>query len=159
MQTLDSSSIIYAWDNYPPKQFPPMWKWIATQVRSGKFVLSQVAFKEVKDKFADIAVWLMSHEVEILDITDEIVQTAFAIKALLGITEDQYGGGVGENDIFVIATAKVLQVPLIADEAIQNILPQNKKNYKIPAVCSMDDVNVKCKSFLEVLRDSNEVFG
>ena len=159
MQIFDSSSIIYAWDNYPPKQFPPMWHWIGTLVQTQQLTLSQVAHKEVKDKYSDITDWLAKHEVEILDVTEKIFQEALIIKKLLGIQEDRYGGGVGENDILIIATAKAAQVELVADEAIQHKLPQNMKNYKIPAVCSLSQINVQCLSFLDVLRNSDEVFG
>ena len=32
MQTFDASSMIYAWDNYPIEQFPPLWDWMGVQV-------------------------------------------------------------------------------------------------------------------------------
>jgi len=47
MLAFDASSIIHAWDNYPEKQFPPLWEWISDNIESGEFVMAQVAFEEV----------------------------------------------------------------------------------------------------------------
>jgi len=44
MQTFDASSMIYAWDNYPPGQFPGLWEWMGKQIELEEFVMSEVAF-------------------------------------------------------------------------------------------------------------------
>jgi hypothetical protein len=58
MQVFDASSMIYAWDNYPIKQFPPLWKWIAQQIKERLLVMPRVAFEEVADKTPDCGDWL-----------------------------------------------------------------------------------------------------
>ncbi|MEI8096401.1 MAG: DUF4411 family protein [Spirochaetales bacterium] len=88
-----------------------------------------------------------------------ILIKALEIKGLLGILEDKYGAGVSENDLIIIASAQVHGVSLVSQEARQPNLPQTKRvNYKIPAVCSLPQVNVRCLSFLDYLRTANQVF-
>jgi len=53
MQVFDASSMIYAWDNYPVKQFPALWKWIAGQIEQKLLVMPRVAFEEVAGKTPD----------------------------------------------------------------------------------------------------------
>jgi len=74
------------------------------------------------------------------------------IKTLLGIVEEQYTKGVGENDLFIIAMAKETSTILVSEESRQNNLPALKSNYKIPAVCNMQEVQVECINFLELLK-------
>jgi hypothetical protein len=45
MRVFDASSMIYAWDNYPERQFPGLWDWMAKQVEEENIVLPSVAFK------------------------------------------------------------------------------------------------------------------
>ncbi len=47
MQVFDASSMIYAWDNYPMRQFPGLWEWMATQIGEKKLMMPSVAFDEV----------------------------------------------------------------------------------------------------------------
>jgi hypothetical protein len=42
--------MIYAWDNYPVRQFPGLWEWMATQIEERKLVMPSVAFEEVAHK-------------------------------------------------------------------------------------------------------------
>ena len=79
-------------------------------------------------------------------------RTAQQIKTLLAIIEEEYTKGVGENDLFIISIAKETTTTLVSEEARQNNLPSLKSNYKIPAVCEMPEVGVKCISFIELLK-------
>jgi predicted nucleic acid-binding protein len=159
MQVFDASSMIYAWDNYPIDQFPPLWAWFAAQVQAGQILFPSVAFSEVAAKTPDCAVWLEDQGVGKLSVTNAIAQAALAIKGQLGIVNDQYGAGVGENDIFIVATAQVHGHTLVSDEAVQRIPPLSLKKYKIPAVCGMHGVGVTCISFLTFVKQSGAVFG
>jgi predicted nucleic acid-binding protein len=159
MQTFDASSMIYAWDNYPINQFPSLWSWMARQITEGTFVMSRVAFEEVEGKYPPCADWLKEQEVALTDITDEIVQKAFRIKQLLGIEGDKYHPkGVGENDIFIIATAHIEDSELVSDEGRQKDTPKLKSKMKIPAVCLLEEITVPCINFLELIKRSGEVF-
>lgn len=160
MPVFDASSMIYAWDNYPIKQFPPLWNWIARQIEGKILVMPRVAFDEVADKAPDCGNWLKENELELIDVSNTILADALRIKGLLLIVGDNYHAkGVGENDIFIIATARTHKGELVSDEARQPGLPAILAKRKIPAVCSMREVNVPCINFLEYIRRSDEIFG
>lgn len=160
MRDIDASSIVYGWDNYPIEQFPKVWDWLAMQIKSGELTISKVAMDEVESVSPDCAAWLKEQGIERKTVDNAIAATAVSIKNDLGIANDNYHQeGVGENDIFIIATAKVTGVELISDENRQNTLPANTKKYKIPAVCAMPTVSVNCINFVDYIKQSNQVFG
>lgn len=159
MEVFDASSMIYAWDNYPERQFPGLWDWMAIQVREKKLRMPSVAFDEVVAKTPDCGKWLKANGLEQLKITDVIVQDAMRIKGLLSIRDDNYHPkGVGENDLFIVATARAHRADLVSDEERQRNLPKVASKRKIPAVCDMHEVAVRCINFIEYLRGSDVVF-
>lgn len=159
MHVFDASSIIHAWDNYPVENFPPMWEWIAEQIEVGEFAIPQVALEEVLKKSPECGRWLKDHGIAILPLTNEALRIAVEMKHAIGIVEDNYhADGVGENDLLIIATAKSNGTTLVSDEKRQFSLPANTARYKIPAVCNLPSVNVQCKSFIELIRDSGAIF-
>jgi hypothetical protein len=85
-------------------------------------------------------------------LTATSLATAQNIKNLLGIVEEKYTKGVGEKDLLIISIAKENKKILVSDESRQNKLPALKSNYKIPAVCDMPEVNIKCVNFLDLLK-------
>jgi hypothetical protein len=160
LQTFDASSILYAWDNYPPEQFPPLWQWIAGKITSGDFSIPSVAFEEVDSRLPDCAQWLTEKNVTRLEMSNDIMLEALRIKKLLGIGDEGYGTkGVGENDLLIIATAKIHELQLISNEGRQALLPKVLANCKIPAVCGMASVDVPCVDFITLIKESDQVFG
>lgn len=116
--------MIYAWDNYPPQQFPPLWRWVGNEISDGRFVMPKVAFDEVKDNAPDCAQWLRDQDVDRIDVSNDIIHEAFRIKNLLGIQDDKYHPkGVGENDLLIIATAAIEGIDLVSNEGRQNQIP------------------------------------
>jgi len=159
MQVFDASSMIYAWDNYPIRQFPGLWKWITTQIEENRLAMPGVAFDEVEHKTPECAEWLQKNNLIQLEITNAIVQDAKRIKQLIGVIEDNYHPkGVGENDLFIIATARAHSAELISDEERQPALPKEPTKRKIPAVCSMKEVGVPCFNFIEFIKRSGAIF-
>jgi Domain of unknown function (DUF4411) len=160
MQVFDASSMIYAWDNYPVGQFPRLWKWIAGQIEQRRLVMLRVAYDEVANKAPDCGEWLRENDLQQLEISNAILQGAMRIKELLGIVDDNYHAkGVGENDIFIIATARAQRAELVSDEERQPTLPNIPSKRKIPAVSAMNEVGVPCINFIEYIKRSGEVFG
>lgn len=158
MPAFDASSMIYAWDNYPVRQFPGLWEWVAVQVEGKSLVMPSVAFEEVENKTPDCGEWLKDKDLEQLEISNSIVQSAMHIKGLLGIVNDKYHSkGVGENDILIIATAHVHKMELVSNEGRQNLHGKPGKR-KIPAVCEMDEVSVICINFIEYIKRTDKIF-
>ena len=121
--------------------------------------MPRVASDEVAQKAPDCHVWLRDNGLELLEITNKIVQEAMRIKGLLGIVNDNYHPkGVGENDLLIIAAAKVHNLELVSDESTQKRLPDIASKRKIPAVCDMNEVAVKCIDFLTYIKRSGRVF-
>lgn len=152
--------MIYAWDNYPVKQFPGLWRWIAGQINIEELVMPSVAFEEVLHKVPDCGEWLKAQSVKRLAMSNTILREALRIKDLLGITDDLYHPkGVGENDILIVATARAHQAELVSDERRQTGLPQAPSKRKIPAVCSMTEVDIPCINFIDFIRRTGEIFS
>lgn len=158
MRAFDTSSIVYAWDNYPIEQFPRLWEWLGQQCANEEISMSAIALDEVVYVSPECCEWLHEAGIKKLPVTNSIVQMALELKVSLGI-ENQFGLGVGENDLFIVATAAINHCSLISNEAVQQNLPLIKSKYKMPAVCAMSNVNVYCVNFLDYLKDSNIVFG
>ena len=159
MQVFDASSVIHAWDNYPVRQFPPLWKWIARQIEQRRLVMPRVAFEEVWDKMPDCGHWLRENEIQQYEVNNELLQDAMRIKDLLGIIDDKYHpNGVGETDLFIIVTARALEAELVSEEHQPNP-PNLPSRRKIPTVCAMTEVAVPCINFIKYIKRSDEVFG
>lgn len=159
MQVFDASSMIYAWDNYPIRQFPGLWEWMATQIGEQRLVMPAVAFEEVENKITECAKWLKDNEIKRLETTNAILQDARRIKGLIGVVGDNYHtNGVGENDLLIIATARAHKSELISDEKRQAVTPKEPTKRKIPSVCSMPEVSIRCINFLEYLKRSDATF-
>lgn len=159
MRVLDASAIIYAWDNYPPAQFPRLWSWLASELKTHDLAIPVVALEEVGHKLPECAQWLKNAEVLRLPISEAVLMAAMVIKDAIGVVNDQYHPkGVDENDLFIIAVAKVLGVELITNEGRQFDDPKDPRKRKIPAVCDMADVSVSNLNFLEYIQKSQQVF-
>lgn len=158
MRVFDASSMIYAWDNYPLQQFPGLWEWMADQIKQGELVMPSVALDEVARNASECADWLKECQLNVLEITNAILQDAMRIKGLLGIVADRYHQkGVDENDLLIIATAIARNARLVSDESKQK-LPELPAKRKIPAVCSMKEVDVACINFIEYIKESGAIF-
>ena len=159
MRMLDASSIIHAWDEYPPEQFPGLWTWMAREISSGRLTICEVAFDEVGHKVSECAQWLEEAGIEKLRIDGKALAEAARIKNLLGIVGDNYHtGGVDENDLLIMAVAKERGACLVSNEAVQTSLPGNRARFKIPAVCALPSVSVECVNFSKYFKQSRKIF-
>lgn len=160
MHTLDASSILYAWDNYPPDIFPPLWAWLGKEIVRHELTIPVVALEEVQHKASECADWLKAHNVRRLSMTNHVIQCAARLQTLIGVINDGYHPkGVDENDLLIIAAAKIYDGKLITNESRQLDKQPIPAKRKIPAVCDMDGVKVKTLNFLEYIRQSGQVFS
>lgn len=159
MRVLDSSAIIYAWDNYPPGLFPGLWRWLGGEIQKHDLTIPMVALEEVAHKAPDCAHWLKASGVLRLPMSEAVVMAAMGIQQSIGVVNDQYHPkGVDENDLFIIASAKVYGGELITNEARQFGAQKEARKYKIPAVCDLATVGVVNLNFLEYIQKSQQAF-
>lgn len=158
MYLVDASSIIHAWDNYPIQQFPGFWSWIQGQIESKELGFPKKAYDEVRGKTPECFLWIRELDPHVEQVTSVVLLEAARIKTLLNILDDNYHSkGVGENDIIIIATAKVYGYPLISNEGVQGLVQVPSKR-KIPAVCRMEEVDVECVNILAYIKSNGGVF-
>jgi len=159
VHTLDASSILHAWDNYPLTQFPGLWDWLAAEIQAQRLSIALVALDEVGHKSPDCATWLKSQNIRRLAMSNDVIQAAMDITQHVGIQNDQYHPkGVDENDILIIAAAQYHGATLVTNEARQSSSLKEPTRRKIPAVCDLPGVAVAHKNFLDYLRASEQVF-
>ena len=130
---------------------------MADQTEAGILTMARVAIDEVQNKTPDCSDWLREKNILITEATNQILIESLRIKTILGI-ENKYGSGVGENDLIIIATAMLSSTSLVTDESRQTNLPQQRHNYKIPAVCNLPDINIVSMNFLDYIKESGRVF-
>lgn len=159
MHTLDASSILHAWDNYPFTQFPGLWDWLAGEIQDQRLSIPTVALEEVGHKSPDCATWLKGQNIRRLAMSNDVLQAAMNIKQQVGIQNDQYHPkGVDENDILIIAAAQYHGATLVTNEARQSSSLKEPTRRKIPTVCDLPGVAVANKNFLDYIQQSQQVF-
>jgi hypothetical protein len=157
MRHVDASSIVHAWDTYPVAQIPRLWEWLQRKITEPDLHMSRVAFGEVQHVSPDCATWLAAAGIALLDITDDVTGEALRLKRALGIEGENYHPrGVDENDLIIVATARIWTAPLLSEEALQPTLPPQRARYKIPAVCGAQ--GIRCSRFIDFMKESREVF-
>ena len=56
--------MVYAWDNYPIRQFPGLWEWMAAQIMKKVLVMPDVALEEVSIEAPECGQWLKENNIE-----------------------------------------------------------------------------------------------
>ena len=158
MRHIDASAVLDLWEYYPIRQFPAVWEWFAEEFTSGELGIVDLALDEVGFRDPACKAHLEAVGVAGIIITTQVAAAALSIKSALGIVNDGYGSGVDENDILIVATAKVHGAELITNEGRQVKPPTFLKNCKIPAVAAMSSVSVVTMRLIDYIRQSGQVF-
>lgn len=157
---LDANIFISAWNSrYPLMVFPSLWEQLA-QCRND-LVLIKPVFDEIdpvssadtkmplskkREKYP-LRVWMMENHFEATAITDEINAVSLELEKAYETNNDPKGAN--QNDITLIAYAKVEIKTVVTFEENQPQKPGKKNNYKIPLIC--DEQGVECIKFVTLL--------
>jgi len=143
--SLDASSVISGWFDYPCNVFPGLWERIEGLVDEGRLLIAEDVYNELKPKDDELVEWLkkIKHAVVPLDkkqqeIVEEIINSyPNFVNALTG---------KNSGDPFVIALAKTRNAIVITQEK-----PAGKlAGPKIPDVCKAEGITPK--RFLDILK-------
>ena len=157
---IDTSAFIAAWNvSHPIDVFPSLWSQLAN--RRGDMVLMKPIFDEIdpisqqdrnktEEEEADkypLRMWINSQFKSIL--VDSIEDRALELEREYQIRRNSKKG-VNENDLKLIAYAKLFDKTVVTEEREQPEKPPDKYNYKIPLVCA--EQGVECINFVKMLR-------
>ena len=56
--SLDASGLIAGWLNYPPAVFPGLWERIEALAQSGRLLIAEDVYRELKPKDEELSKWL-----------------------------------------------------------------------------------------------------
>ncbi len=157
---LDANIFITAWNSgYPIRVFFSLWEQLA-QCRND-FVLIKPVFDEIdpissadkklpmakkREKYS-LRVWMIDNHFDAEPITDEINAVSLELEKEYETNNDPKGAN--QNDIILIAYAKVKEKIVVTFEEEQPQKPGKKKNCRIPLIC--DEQGVDCINFVAML--------
>lgn len=148
--SLDASSLIEAYHNYPIDNFPSLWDELEQLIKSDRLKMPEVAFDEVKDK--ELKKWCEEKQLKsyIRVTIDQIDQNK--VQAL---TPKLVNPNTGESggDPWVIALAQDIQDCIVVT---QEKFSRNEDRPKIPNVCK--DLGIECINLLELIKRENWIF-
>jgi hypothetical protein len=148
---VDTSGWLDGWRrNYPPDVFPTLWRRIEELIDAGTIMASEEVYVELAKKDDDLHAWIQRRKVMLVP-PDEAIQRK--VSELLGKYPRLVDTlkGRSQADPFVIATAIERDAVVVTGE-----LTGTSQKPKIPYVCQVE--NVRCITFLEMIRELNLTF-
>ena len=143
---LDANVFITGWnETYRIKNFPSLWKQIA-QNRSD-IILIKPIYDQIIQEGDSLTTWLKENHFFANSIDGETEKLSLQWEREYQITDQSRG--VDQEDITLIAYAKRKDKTVVTLEGKQDEKPRKKYNYKIPLVCSEE--NVPCIDFAEMI--------
>lgn len=157
---VDANIFITAWNkDYPPHVFSTLWKQLAQH--QSDIVLIKPIFDEIdpilssdqslpKDKKKEkypLRVWMEDNQFTATPIADDV--KAISLNLEKEYETNNNPKGANQNDITLIAYAKMEGKTVVTFEGEQPQKPEKKCNYKIPLVC--DEQGVECIIFVKML--------
>ena len=161
---VDANIFITAWhSSYPIKIFRSLWPKLAES--KGEIVIIKPIFDEIdpissadnkltlvkkKEKYP-LRMWLVENQFLEIPVGNNIDPVSLDLEKEYEISD--ISKGAGQNDITLIAYAKTMNKTVVTFEEEQPQTPNKKCNYKIPLICS--EQNVKCIDFVTMLDNLN----
>lgn len=157
---LDANIFITAWyDLYPPRILKSLWAEIAKHQKN--MILIKPIFDEIepissansklskdkKNKAYPLRSWLSENNFIETAIDDQTREISLELEKEYEISDTSKGAS--QNDITLIAYTKIKDKTVVTFEADQQEPPGKKSNYKIPLICT--EQNVKCIKFIKML--------
>ena len=159
---LDANILITAWyENYPVDILPSLWEQLA--ICRNEFVLikpiydetdpitphdrNKMSIDEKKVKYP-LRMWMQENGFEATPINDAVNVASLMLEQEYQINPTSKGAG--QNDVTLIAYAKITGKTLVTLEAEQKQKPQKKSKYKIPLICQ--EQGVEYINFVKLLR-------
>ena len=148
---------------YPVDIFPSLWEQLATY--RNEFILIQPIFDEIdpipphhrrlsidekKEKYP-LRMWMQENEFEATPINDEVNTASLMMEQEYQVSP--ISKGACQNDVTLIAYAKITGKTVVTLESEQKQKPGKKSNYKIPLICQ--EQGVEYIDFVTLLRDLN----
>ncbi|WP_424946040.1 DUF4411 family protein [Candidatus Spongiihabitans sp.] len=157
---VDANVFITPWcTSYPINTFPTLWKQIAQhrndiilikpiydEIEPISSIDNKLSQPEKKDKYP-LRTWLTKNNFPEYPINDNINLLSLSMEQEYQI--DDKSNGADQNDMLLIAYAKIMDQIVVTFEAYQKPKPNKKSNYKIPLICEEKKVN--CISFIDMI--------
>jgi len=148
----DTSSFITAWQSlYPPQIFPGIWGKLGELIDEGAIIIPDLVLYEIEQQEDDLSDWVKEKPQMVYSSTLEIQTKASEIINTPQFNFASSPTNANQADPFVIATAAVLNITVVTEEAYQNNFPPlGGKVLKIPRIC--EHYGIDCLSFIGVLK-------
>lgn len=151
MHALDTSSLIKLWEDYPPQDpaNAALWKRFWDRCRQGLIVIPEATWDELFDqKSDDLRAEIIKQKVKPVNLDQQIEEEAEQLEAKYK-SQGKLAGRrtVSEADLQNIVFAKKLGITLVSEEG------WTEHKYKIPKVCSLKEINVRCINLAQMLEE------
>ncbi|MCI5222612.1 MAG: DUF4411 family protein [Candidatus Electrothrix sp. AR4] len=145
---------------YPADILPSLWEYLAAC--RNEFVLIKPIYDEIdpiaqhhrnlsrdeKNEKYPLRMWMQENGFEATPINDEVNLASLMLEQEYQISP--ISKGAGQNDVTLIAYAKITEKTVVTLESEQPNTPGKKSNYKIPLICQEQDVEYI--DFVKLLR-------
>lgn len=161
---VDANIFITSWNcSYPMNVFQSLWCEIA-QHRKDIIIIKPI-FDEIdpilssdrklpkkkkREKYP-LGVWMIDNHLESTSISDEVQDVSLGLEKEYETNSNPKGAN--QNDIILIAYAKIKGKTVVTFEEEQPQKPGKKCNYKIPLICF--EQGVACVNFVTMLKKLN----
>ncbi len=158
---LDANVFITAWNEcYQQSIFPSLWRALAEHhedIILIKPIYDQIdpfsqsdgnkSLDEKRTKYP-LRVWLMENNFNETPIDESVERKSLLLEKEYETNDEPKGAD--QKDIKLIAYAKLMNKTVVTFENEQTSRPRKKSNYKIPLICS--EQQVECIKFVEMLK-------